>query len=67
MVSLSHYGMISLMDNVAEGHDEEVLEWQDDFSQILRLEINKLSDSEVGSDTVNYYPSWFLLFTISHN
>ena len=48
MVSLSHCGMISLMDNVAEGHDEEILEWQDEFSQMLSVEINKLSTSEVG-------------------
>ena len=48
MISLSHHGMISLMDNVAEGHDEEILEWQDEFSQMLSMEINKLSTNEVG-------------------
>lgn len=51
MVSLSHCGMISLMDNVAEGHDEEILEWQDEFSQMLSVQVNQLSDSEVGPVT----------------
>ena len=47
MISLSHSGMISLMDNIAEGHDEEILEWQDEFSQMLCTESNNLSNSEV--------------------
>lgn len=47
MISLSHGGMISLMDNIAEGHNEEVLEWQDEFSQMLCTEANNPSNSEV--------------------
>ena len=53
MVSLSHSGMISLMDNVAKGHDEEVLEWQDEFSQMLIMEANDLSNCEVGHEVVS--------------
>lgn len=52
MISLSHCGMILLMDHVAEGHDEEVLEWQCEFSQMFNMEVNELSDSEVGHNTV---------------
>ena len=49
MISLSHGGTISLMDNIAEGHDEEVLEWQDEFSRILVA--NNPSNSEVCTHT----------------
>ena len=49
MISFSHGGTISLMDNIAEGHDEEVLEWQDEFSQILVA--NNPSNSEVCTHT----------------
>ncbi len=49
MVSLSHGGVIALMDNIAEGHDEEVLEWQDEFSQILSMQAKQLSRSDVST------------------
>ena len=55
MVSLSHGGMISLMDNIAEGHDEEVLEWQHEISQMLGIEANKLSNSEVRPYSISFY------------
>lgn len=28
---MTHTSTVSLMDNVADGHDEKVLEWQDDL------------------------------------
>ena len=36
MVCVSHRSTISLMDNIADGHDEEVMEWQDTLSQELQ-------------------------------
>ena len=36
MICVSHYSTISLMDNIADGHDEEVMEWQDTLSQELQ-------------------------------
>ena len=51
MISLSHGGMISLMDNIAEGYDEEVLEWQDEFSQMLGTEANNPRNTEVCTQT----------------
>ena len=36
MVRVSHRSTISLMDNIADGHDEEVMEWQDTLSQELQ-------------------------------
>ncbi len=47
MVSLSHSGAIALMDNIAEGHDEEVLEWQEELSQMLRLQAKQITTTEV--------------------
>lgn len=35
MVSVSHRTTISVMDNLAEGHDEEVFEWQDSLKEAL--------------------------------
>ena len=43
MVSLSHSGLITLMDNIAVGHDEEVLKWKDKIS----LTLSQCSRSEV--------------------
>ena len=36
MVCVSHRSTISLMDNIADGHDEGVMEWQDTLSQELQ-------------------------------
>ncbi len=47
MVSLLHGGVIALMDNIAEGHDEEILECQEEFSQMLGLQAKQLTRSEV--------------------
>ena len=38
MVCVSHRSTISLMDNIADGHDEEVMEWQDTLSQELHIQ-----------------------------
>lgn len=35
MISLSHGSLITLMDDIAEGHDEEVFEWKDRLSLTL--------------------------------
>lgn len=54
MISLSHGGLIALMDDIAEGHDEEVLEWKDKL--ILTLlppdfarnpEVSKVHSAEI--------------------
>lgn len=39
------------MDNIAEGYDEEVLEWQDEFSQMFCTEANNPSNTEVCTQT----------------
>ena len=35
MVSVSHRTTISVMDGLAEGHDEKVFEWQDSLKEAL--------------------------------
>ena len=36
MVCVSHRSTVFLMDNIADGHDEQVMEWQDTLSQELQ-------------------------------
>ena len=36
MVCVSHRSTVSLMDNIADGHDEQVMEWQDTLSKELQ-------------------------------
>ena len=38
MLCLSHQATISLMDTIAEGHDEEVMEWQDIIAETVKLQ-----------------------------
>ena len=36
-VCLTHTSTMALMENIADGHDEEVLEWQDDLHVLVRV------------------------------